>query len=248
MDSKYKIITFCASIIDHCNLNCAGCNHYAPIAEKYEYPLDKFEINIKQLSKISEIKNINIAGGEPLLNKNILEYIKIVRYNFPNTNLEIRTNGLLLDKMNSMFFDTLNKLNCKIRVSFYSIYKTKKNYLYKDKSYLLCNYLSKIPNNNSLQCGFYKDYRHSIPLVDEDGNIHYCLFSYAIKHYNKYFNTNIPSIKGLDYNNIFDDDIIVKSEKLHKIKRPFCYYCHIPTKKKWHLYNKNLDYWSFNND
>ena len=70
----YKFNILCCSIIDYCNLNCAGCTHFSPIADRYIYPLDKFEKNMNQLSKITNhnIKLINIAGGEPLLNKNII--------------------------------------------------------------------------------------------------------------------------------------------------------------------------------
>lgn len=250
MKNNYNLYTFCASIIDHCNLKCSGCNHFAPLADEYIYPLDKFEKNMIRLSEVTNknINLINIAGGEPLLNKDILEYIKIVRYNFPYSKLEIRTNGLLISKMSTDFFSTLDKLDCKIRISFYKkIYKSKsKKFLYKDKPFLLCNYLSKIPNNKSFQCGFYKDYRHSISLIDENGDFHYCLFSSVIKYYNKHFGTNIPSIKGLDYNNLFDDDFIEKSNKVHGIKRPFCYYCHMPIKKEWHFYTPKLNYWDYN--
>ena len=247
MDS-YNIHTLCCSIIDHCNLNCAGCTHFAPLADKYIYPLDKFEKNIKQLSYITKgnIKVINIAGGEPLLNKDILEYIKIIRSYFPNNRLEIRTNGLLLNKMDPSFFAMVERLNCKIRMSLYFKSIKYKNLLYKDKQYFLCNYLSKEPNNESNQCSFYKSYDKCATQVDENGDFHYCLFSSVIKYYNKYFGTNIPSVKGLDYNNIFEDDFIEKSNNLYKIKRPFCYYCHKPIRKCWHFHIKKINYWDYN--
>ena len=53
----------------HCNLNCAYCNHFAPIAPKYEVPVEQFEKDIKQLQKITKgkIRNLALLGGGTLV-------------------------------------------------------------------------------------------------------------------------------------------------------------------------------------
>lgn len=45
-DSEYKSVyagvTIEIHIVDHCNLQCAGCNHFANIAEKNYISLEDF--------------------------------------------------------------------------------------------------------------------------------------------------------------------------------------------------------------
>ena len=244
----YNLLTLCCAITDNCNLKCAGCDHFAPLVNKvYMYPLDKFEINMKQLSKVTKgnVKRINIAGGEPLLNKNVLEYVKIAISFFPNSRLELRTNGTLLKYKNENFFNELNSQSCYIRVSDYRFNRKKNNFLTIDKTTFFTHYLSRIPDSLENICGCYKDFTHAIPLIDEDGNFYYCLFTYVIKYYNNFFNTDIPIVKGLDYNNIFDDDFIEKSNYLQHVKKPFCYYCHKAKITKWRPYVNNINYWDY---
>jgi MoaA/NifB/PqqE/SkfB family radical SAM enzyme len=45
-----------------------------------------------------EPKTIDILGGEPLLNKNICEIIKLTREHWPTSKIDITTNGVLLDR------------------------------------------------------------------------------------------------------------------------------------------------------
>ena len=111
-------------IIDACNLNCAGCDHFAPLAPKdSEYPLDEFK---KDLSRMYEIFGENaiqlhIMGGEPLLCKNINEYLNVARMCMPTTNLELITNATLLKGMPESFYETCKQNNVKICVSTYPI-------------------------------------------------------------------------------------------------------------------------------
>ena len=41
----------------HCNLNCAYCSHFSPIAPKYEMPVEVFEKDLAQLKKYQTIKS-----------------------------------------------------------------------------------------------------------------------------------------------------------------------------------------------
>ena len=56
-------------LVNHCNLNCKGCDHFAPLAKKWHQPLDDF---IKMMKTIKDtvgnhIKEIELYGGESLL-------------------------------------------------------------------------------------------------------------------------------------------------------------------------------------
>ena len=111
--AKYeKKIPISVYINQNCNLNCNSCIRCAPLYDYEEYELDIFERDLKQIYKISKNTLLTIDGGEPLLNKNLLEYLKIGKKYC--TQVEIITNGILIPKLsketleyirdNGMFF------------------------------------------------------------------------------------------------------------------------------------------------
>ena len=72
--AKYeKKIPISVYINQNCNLNCNSCIRCAPLYDHEEYPLDIFERDLKQIYKISKNTLLTIDGGEPLLNKKLLE-------------------------------------------------------------------------------------------------------------------------------------------------------------------------------
>jgi len=42
----YKGITVEMHIVNHCNLNCAGCNHFSPLAEPWFIEIEDFKNQI----------------------------------------------------------------------------------------------------------------------------------------------------------------------------------------------------------
>ena len=65
--TEIKSVDF--ELVGNCNLNCKGCNHFSPIAEKGELDCDAFRKDINQLYKVLGdcIHSINLLGGEPLM-------------------------------------------------------------------------------------------------------------------------------------------------------------------------------------
>lgn len=101
-------------LADHCNLNCAGCLHYAPFADTHFADINALRRDFNRLKTIfSNIRHIRIMGGEPLLHPNPAEVVRIVRDAFPKSNVRVVTNGLkLLDpkfKGRSEFLVALRK-------------------------------------------------------------------------------------------------------------------------------------------
>ena len=109
----------------HCNLNCAYCDHFSPIAPEYIMPTEVFEKDMKQLAKItnSKIEEITLLGGEPLLHNNLPKIFNIVRKYFPNSKIEMLTNGILLEEQPESFWESCNKNDIGIYVSHYRIGK-----------------------------------------------------------------------------------------------------------------------------
>lgn len=84
------------SITQKCNLNCPYCHKEGQIESEKELSLEEISKIIKSASELG-IKKIKITGGEPLLRKDIVDIIKIIKNNdFEDVSLV--TNGLLLDK------------------------------------------------------------------------------------------------------------------------------------------------------
>lgn len=69
----------------NCNLKCYCCDHLSPYFNNPEdinhknIDIEDFRRDIHTLKDTIFIESFLFLGGEPLLNKNILEFIKIVK-------------------------------------------------------------------------------------------------------------------------------------------------------------------------
>ena len=107
-------------IVDHCNLNCANCNHFSSIAKEYYLPINIYHdqmILLKQ--KLPQLKRLVLIGGEPFLHPNIVEFCEISRELFNNVEIHILTNGLKLKTLDKKILFRLKELQIKICVSKY---------------------------------------------------------------------------------------------------------------------------------
>lgn len=108
------------NLIDGCNLSCKGCSHFAPLYSKEEfYNLETFERDLKQFSRKCDLSAIRFVGGEPLLVKNIDEYINIVRKIFPVIAIDILTNGTLIPNLTPDLLKYLSRENVSFCISDY---------------------------------------------------------------------------------------------------------------------------------
>lgn len=88
------------NIIDSCNLDCKGCSHFANLfSQDNIYEIDDFKKDISRLSSIIYLEEIVLVGGEPFLNRNILEYIEFIHQKMPFTSIMIVSNGLLIPSL-----------------------------------------------------------------------------------------------------------------------------------------------------
>lgn len=95
------------NILDHCNLRCKGCDHFACIADPYFVPVDTIKRDVERMSEIlhgDNVIKIAVMGGEPLLHPDLLEILRIIRTNFPYAVIRLTTNGLLLLQQKDSFW------------------------------------------------------------------------------------------------------------------------------------------------
>lgn len=79
-------------LTNKCNFNCRMCN-IKNNPRQETLPLENFRATIEQLSKMGTLY-VTLSGGEPLLIKNILDYVSDAKSKIPVVNLV--TNGYLM--------------------------------------------------------------------------------------------------------------------------------------------------------
>ncbi len=270
---KYKIIGkkskripfwFEVHVIDSCNLNCSGCDHFSPLAKKNSiYELDKYEQDLKRIYELfgENCKQLHIMGGEPLTNPNIIKYLDISRCCLPNAKLQLITNGILIKSMPEKFFDACKKNNVEICVSTYPIgidYEELYRFV-KSKQVMIETFNVRTTNNVWKNMGLSKmdllDYKKTFLECKyannccnlRDGMLYFCPHAAYIPLFNEYFNEKYDTTNtGID---IYEHS---SKEILDFLRTPnkFCKYCHINEKNnprtKWSVSKKQKDEWTKN--
>lgn len=109
-------------ITNYCNLDCFNCASRCTNDKELKYytPLKEIISNIKILKEKKFIFNsIDLTGGEALLHPQIFTIIKLLKKNFPTTNIQIYTNGLSLDHFSLLQLKQLKKYNINLNISIY---------------------------------------------------------------------------------------------------------------------------------
>ena len=112
-------------VCDHCNLRCAGCLHFAPLAERRFLDLDEYEHDLERLSSIEGIGGyfgtVVLMGGEPLLHPRVADVVRMTRRHLPEEHIGLCTNGLLLRRMGDDFWDAIVTCDVELALSPYPI-------------------------------------------------------------------------------------------------------------------------------
>lgn len=268
-DSVSKLIPHAVSdirievnLVDHCNLNCKFCDHFSPIAKEKFLDVDLFERDMARLSQLTNgiLGGISLVGGEPLLHKNVCSFFEISRKYFPDTLIDMVTNGILL-KNNDEVWGALKKYNIKLMVTTYPI---KLDYEYIDKKarqmellyerFFMFGTKSKekvsvhhpfrlqgdVKKEDFIQC-----YHFNRCITLKEGKLYTCPIIPNSIHFSKYFNKNLQ-IKETDYIDIYQAKNYEEISKF-LVKRPhFCSYCDV-TKRSSHPYGisrKLMEEWT----
>lgn len=103
-------------VADHCNLNCKNCSMFCGLVKKPKYSDYMQTQNSLYILKgiFNHIKQIRVIGGEPLLNRELDKYLYMIRNIYPNSNIKVITNGILVtamkDNLITAFKETASKL------------------------------------------------------------------------------------------------------------------------------------------
>lgn len=110
-------------VVAGCNLKCNNCSFFCNyIDENFYVDIEELRKDIKELSKKIDIKRIRILGGEPLLHPEVCNILVSAREIFPESEICIVTNGILLPQMGESFWKTLIDERIALDISYYPIW------------------------------------------------------------------------------------------------------------------------------
>jgi hypothetical protein len=81
-----------------CNLHCEQCSHFSDHNITKPISIEEIQHSFETWNKKIHPLNFGLIGGEPFMNKSILEIIELTGRSWKNSKIDITTNGLLLYK------------------------------------------------------------------------------------------------------------------------------------------------------
>lgn len=112
-------------VVDHCNLRCRGCIHFAPLAERRFLDEGDYARDLAMLSGVAGIEGyfraVVLMGGEQLLHPRLPEVMRLTRRYLPSTPVLLSSNGLLLRRMSDEFWETLVDCGIELTLSAYPL-------------------------------------------------------------------------------------------------------------------------------
>lgn len=204
--SIYEGIQIEIQIVDNCNLNCSGCNHFSPCLRPWQISIEDFRNNlIKAKDNIPNIKSVFLIGGEPSLHKDLISLCEITREVFPEARIQINSNGIYLAPFENNI-KKLEKNNIEVCFTLYPGYSKEdgiKNFISKYENGRVINkrvlmgqtLINKIPENAS--DNFFVCRHYALPCFTiRDFKLYFCPFSAHIRPLSKQYNLNIPESKN----------------------------------------------------
>ena len=245
----------------HCNLNCAGCNAMSPLVKgEFFTEVESAERDFRRISFLlnAKVDEIHLMGGEPLLHKDICKFAEIAYECFPNSDIMIVTNGLLLHRMSKMFWQTCAKNHIKISITRYpinidfeAIFKIAK------ASSVEIDFFGTDINKTTFVLPFDLDGQQNISQNFEecimantcvrmrDGKLATCSPILNVDLFNNYFNQNLI-ISNNDYIDIYKAESGNEILSFLATPVPFCRYCNVKARCyniPWYRSNMDIREW-----
>ena len=253
---------FVLNILDHCNLRCKSCDHFAAIAEERFVSLDDIKKDLAQMSKIlnGDVTRIGVMGGEPLLHPQLKEILFSTRLFFPKTLIQLVTNGLLLLRQDEDFWRICRKQNIvivntkyPINLDYEAIKETAAIHVVMFEHFTPTGEITKTSYKAPLNIEGRLDSRESfigcfhannLPLLME-GKLYPCTVAPNVRHFNNRFGTNMKLENG-DFLDIYRVEKASELFKFLSCPKPFCRHCDVSNRSyghKWERSKQNISEW-----
>ncbi|MCM1425828.1 MAG: radical SAM protein [Eubacterium sp.] len=120
--SKPRIKQFDVNLVDHCNMKCKGCLRYSNLVEEPFFA--DFDKMIADWTRMKElfwgVERLKLMGGEPMLSPDLCRYIKHAREIFPDADIMVTTNALLINENCTELFQVMKENYCFFDISLYA--------------------------------------------------------------------------------------------------------------------------------
>ena len=232
-------------LAESCNLNCFSCSHFSQLAPNEMPNIQSYEKEIKRLSEITNglVGRFHLMGGEPLLNPNCKDFFAITRKYFPNSAIWLITNGILLPKQETSFWESCKNNRIEIHPTKYPIKVDWDLIKAKCKSYGIP---LKFFNNENVEKTSFKTILDPSGNLDpyssfidchqvgncnhlKNGQLYPCNIAPNIKYFNSYFNQNLK-LSEMDSIDIYKAKDYTEILQFLAKPIPFCRSCNL---KKW---------------
>lgn len=240
---------------DHCNLNCCSCSNYSPIADKFFLKADSLYGDLKNLERVkSFFSMINVGGGEPLLNPEINQILKLLRDFFPDQKISLITNGILLKKMEMKFWECISDNNIIVKISKYpninyediESYLKMNNYRYEifgDRNNGWTRFLFSNKHKNKFLNFYFKCENNKFCWQLRDGKIIVCPICAYIDIFNKKFGTDFK-LHSTDFIKLDKKITKYNLTKFALTPKHFCKYCVFPREIiSWRQSDNSIHEW-----
>lgn len=100
--------------VDHCNLSCRSCSHFAPVSAKKTTSLDSLRTDLEKLGRFYHARTVRIIGGEPLLRPDLAEFADVLKESGIADSVRLITNGTLLGRIGPELMELLSSIEISI--------------------------------------------------------------------------------------------------------------------------------------
>lgn len=258
--AKHKCdkLFFEVQLCDHCNLNCASCSHFSPLAPRKDTDIKVLEKDYNRLAELfpqKAFKRIRLLGGEPLMHPEVETGILLTRKFFPLARIELVTNGLLLHRMTESFWDACKQTGLLMVVSPYpinlnydSITRLLQEKGIKFRFEQMAHSFNKDEMNENGEESPFKNWCFCKLAVRcsqlRNGRLYMCCKPAYADYLNRSFGTKFI-VTGKDYVDLYSPSARKDIRKYLKRPIPFCRYCDIlhPQTVDWHRSEKKKEEW-----
>ena len=111
-----------------CNFTCESCAHYSNHGHGSILSLTEVDEYVRKWTSKLLPDTFTILGGEPTLNKDLVKFVYLMKEWWPNTDLNMTTNGSYLDKFPDLP-KALEDTNTRLHISLHSSDKEYKDFI-----------------------------------------------------------------------------------------------------------------------
>lgn len=250
---------FVLNILDHCNLRCRGCDHFAAIARPRFVALQDIESDLARIAELLDgrVGRIGIMGGEPLLHPDLLRILAMARSSFPETTLQLVTNGILLRRQAGEFWDVCRREHVVVVMTRYPIgldydaimatageHQVEIDFRDEGAEKQLYRIPLDLSGGQDPEASFSACFHAgALPLVME-GRMYACTIAPNVRIFNERFGTRLPVSDG--------DSIGLRDASRRELleflgtPKPFCRYCDVAGRSfghPWERSRRQMEEW-----